>query len=441
MADEGEYSMEREKLRILYIGGRVFPTPTANAINSINVIEELLNNGHSVTYIAVNQDEKNPDKLLGKVDVYSIRNTKYGSLLNKSKEAGLGRSERLNLLYYSFLRKIMNTLNVLKFPDVEPRQSKEIFKLANELHNNISFDAIIGVFRPFSSISSVIMMKDKYPDLVGTAYYLDLLTGSNKPFLMPKFLYKNLSKYGEIKKLSKLDLILMPIKGKSIYSKKDNQSLTKKIRYVDFPVFKIFNKLSNDYSFNAKNRINFVFAGTLNKEYRSPELTLKILESLSSHITNFTLHIFGRGNCDSIINKYTNKLNIEMHGMVPHDEILNSLNNADFLINISNKMENMVPSKIFELFSTGKPIINFVSNKNDAAFEYFAKYPSVCSINAWNNFDDNLKLLVNFISSEKDKKYDVLKIREHFIENTPEYTARILEENIVSLISNNIRRK
>lgn len=433
--------MGKEKLKILYIGGRVFPTPTANAINSINVIEELLNNGHTVTYIAVNQDEKVTEKLLGRVDVYNIKNSTYGSLLNKSKESDLEGRERLKLFFYTFLRKITNVMNVFKYPDVEPKQSKEIFKLANKLYNNTKFDAVIGVFRPFSGISSAIMMKQAYPEIISIAYYLDLLRSSSKPFLMPKFLYKYLSKYGEIRRLSKLDRILLPKKGKSIYSEKAYQGIANKIVYVDFPVFKISDNLSRNTPFDDNNGINFVFAGTLNKDYRNPELTLKILESLSHQIDNFTLHIYGRGNCGYIINNYTSKFNIKLHGMVSHNEILHALDQADFLVNISNKMDNMVPSKIFELFSTGKPIINFVSNKNDASFEYFQKYPSVCFINEWDDFNDNLSSLINFILKEKNKRYDLLKIKEHYTENTPEFTVNILEESIKDLNSINIRGK
>lgn len=419
-------------MNILYIGGRIYPTATANSINSINVIEELVNMGHSVTYIALDQDVTEPTILLDKVNVYAIKCTKFGMLLNKSNEQELNLLERIKFEFHTIIRKIRNAIYLLKFPDVDPTQSNEAFTLADKLHKKLSFDAVVGVFRSFSGVSAAIMMKKKYPDLVCGGYYLDIIAGSKKPSLIPNILYRYLCKRGELGAFSKLDFLLMPISGKKIYSDIAYKNIESKIRYVDFPLFKINDVNCSYYLDFEQHKLNLVFAGFLDSDYRNPEFMLKVLKALSKQTKPIVLHIYGRGNCNNIINKYKDITNFEIiiHGMVSHDEVLCALEKADFLINISNKMENMVPSKIFELFSTGKPIINFIYNKDDISNIYFDKYPSECRIFEWGNIEDECQKALDYVQKEIGVKYSKLDIEKKYFENTPHYTANILVESI-----------
>ena len=57
-------------------------------------------------------------------------------------------------------------------------------------------------------------------------------------------------------------------------------------------------------------------------------------------------------------------------GRVSHTVAIQYMSEADFLLNIGNSISSMVPSKIFEYISTGKPIISIYSNINDSS-QYF----------------------------------------------------------------------
>ena len=99
----------------------------------------------------------------------------------------------------------------------------------------------------------------------------------------------------------------------------------------------------------------------------------------------------------------------------------------------NNKTKNIVTSKIFELFSKGKPIINFVRNPDDISLSYFKKYPAVLNVNEWESPQKYLEKLNAFITSEKGKQYNAEEIRKNYFENTLEYFVDILEKLILEV--------
>ena len=414
--------------RILFITGKYLPNPSANGVNVGYIIEELQRRGHNLVCISIRQIEGVPYEVLNETPIYNIKATKYGELLQLSKEGNLNVWKCIYLWWLTLLRKSKSVLIMRKFPNVEPSQSKTAYRLACKLHEQNAFDCVIGVFRPFSGVAAAICMKRKYPNLLCGAYYLDLISGSTKPLFAPRKLYEKLCYEGEIKAFKELDFILMAKGGESTYSDDKYNSVNSKIRYIDFPVFNTkTGKHSIDYD---KTKVNLVYAGTLDKNYRNPTYMLQMMEKVNKQISGIVLHIYGRGNCGSIIKKYKCVCSYQSieHGMVSHDYVLSAMQQADFLINISNSTQNIVPSKIFELFSTGKPILNFISNKNDISKTYFDKYPSVCTLSEWDGVEKQVASLREFILKEKGKHYAIEELQEKFVENTPEFTVNIIEE-------------
>lgn len=416
--------------KILFITDRFLPTPSANTICTINIIQELKARGHEIIAVSVNQDEEQPFMMYESIPLYGIKDTKFGKLLQLKRENKLSVNGKIKLNVLFYFRKIKNIMNVLKFPDVEPTQSRAAIKLVEKLYKENAIQCIIGVYRPFSGVAAAIEMKKKHPELLCGAYYLDLIYGATKPSLVPNKLYEVLCYRGELKAFVNLDFILMAKGGERIYSKDSYRSISSKIKYIDFPVF--YHKPSNYKVKYESDKINFVYAGTLDRNYRNPTYMLNALEEISAHINNVVIHIYGSGNCASIINQYKEKDRFEIleHGMVSHDHVLSAMQQADFLINISNNKKNIVPSKIFELFSTGKPILNFMSNKDDYSKQYFDKYPCVCMVTEWNDMEKEVEKLKCFIETEKGKSYSIEELEARYIENTPGFTADIIESTI-----------
>lgn len=337
-----------------------------------------------------------------------------------------------NIKFYILFisRKIKNIIGVLNFPNVDYLQARKVSKLAEKIYKEHNYDYIMSVFRPYSAVAAGIYMKRKYPEIISVANYLDLISGANKPKIISESLYKKMCIRGDVNTFSELDAIIMAKGGENVYKDDTYKKVNDKLTYVDFPVFTVKESKKNYIKKNS--RLHFMYAGTLDKEYRSPEYMLNILDLISNDIENITLDIYGRGNCADIINEFKDKAKFKIveHGMVPHEEIVSAMMASDFLINISNKTQNIVPSKIFELFSIGKPIVNFISNPDDITKEYFDKYPCVRNINQWEEPSKYYDKLQSFIKSETGKQYNLSEIREKYFENTPEYFANIFESII-----------
>lgn len=416
-------------MKILFISGRVIPTPTANSIISKNIANELEAMGHRVTYIAVNQNIQPTSQ--EEFETHSVRSTLYGRVLAKKNERGLSSKEKFLWCLLSIVRKIQNILILPSYPDVDPIQSAEIYKLAQNLYRAEKFDVIIAVFRPFSSLSALIKLKKNIPNVVCGAYFLDLCTESQKPKVMPRGLFNTLWNRAEDRVFKKSDFILLPKSAQRRYETDQYAIHKEKIEFCEFPAF-VEPHLHEERDYSCKQKgVIIVFAGTMNCFYRNPDYILRVLAEVSNSIPDISLHVYGRGNCGEILKKYENILGIHLHGMVEHKVVMNAYANATFVLNISNTYNDLVPSKIFELFASGKPIINVVKNTEDSTLKYFEKYPSVCNIEEWKEIGIQIKKVERFIVCERGKYYDPNSFYEKFEQNTPKYIAKRIVERIL----------
>ena len=82
-------------------------------------------------------------------------------------------------------------------------------------------------------------------------------------------------------------------------------------------------------------------------------------------------------------------------------------------MNVGNKCTNQMPSKMLEYLSTGRPIINFYSNK-DSQYEMIEKYPLGLNIGR----DDNNAVLKvqTFCNEMKGKQLNYEEVEAIFPE-------------------------
>lgn len=248
---------------------------------------------------------------------------------------------------------------------------------------------------------------------------------------MPERLYDWLLMRENLSAGSLFDMSLIPIGGKKLFSATEYKSILSKIRFVDFPTFISAGKeLGTSDKRSKESRTVITYAGTLDTIYRNPDMLLNTLNDVSKETGRIDLNIYGINDCNEIFAKYNSNplFQINNFGFATHDIVINAMLESDFLVNVSNKIQDAVPSKIFELFSMGKPIINYVFDSNDITTQYFGKYPCVMNIYSWEDLNIKTMALSMFIKDYKGINYDADKIRERYIENTPGYTVDIIEE-------------
>ena len=173
--------------------------------------------------------------------------------------------------------------------------------------------------------------------------------------------------------------------------------------------------------------INIIFSGLLSANQRDPRPIIQLLNNCI-YAERINLIFFSMG-ANEVLNDAKKKFkgSITIHDYIPLAELHTMYIYADYLLNISHVNSNMVPSKIFEYMSYGKPIISTFTTKGDAAQTYISRYSEGLCIDLNNPEETNINLLDTFFSSEhKIIPFDIVK--EQFIENTPESYIQVFDD-------------
>lgn len=201
-----------------------------------------------------------------------------------------------------------------------------------------------------------------------------------------------------------------------------------KIIKVELPC--VYNRVSSSkpsIDFD-KRYINILFTGMLIGEYRSIDYFLKVFEAICS--VNKMIRVYFQGDIfnkklTEYIERYPN--NVFIVDRSSSDVAFANMKEANVLLNIGNNVENMVPSKIFEYFSAGKPILNIRKIKNCPSSIYFSKYPAYYTINEYEDF--KIDEILSFLETNKDVNIDFKYVENKFNKNTLSYVSKLVWEN------------
>ena len=220
-----------------------------------------------------------------------------------------------------------------------------------------------------------------------------------------------------------------PVLKRQYLQHKGYMQYAEKIKAVEFPNIREYKPKADVISaieFDS-DYINILFCGILTDEFRSPEHTLKSLAPLFDKGEKVRIYFMGVNNSrilDEYIARYPQ--NVFFRERVSADVAFATMEKADVLFNISNTLDNQVPSKIFDYFSMGKPVLNLQKIENCPAQEYFEKYPICLNMKEFEETDS--EQLWEFLESSKGGKVDFSQVKEIYKEATVEYVADVMEK-------------
>ncbi len=362
--------LEKHLQKILILCSTYGSNGSASGICVRNVAQELLKRSVQVFCIADSEIDESFRNVDG-VFVYGVKQ----SLYNRAKCRLLGRNLFFDIIHF-FVLFIRRIISIPFFPNTEYIRAIKVYRKTKKIIRKEQISVVIGCYRPFESIYTLLRLKKLYGRKIFTiAYHLDLLTSPNTKNLFVERYQKFRSSKVVCKEIKKLDYIVLPRSVENLVPESE------KILYTDFPIYvKSGHTIPFDLPYK-KNCMNFVYIGTLNLQNRNP---LSFIEFLNCYKLKYdrkvSFHIWGvvDEQLFSSINEFDY---VEYHGMLANDSVEYALQNSDFIVNISNKITaNMIPSKIFQYFGIGKPIINFVENANDASLTYFERYGGCVNI-------------------------------------------------------------
>ena len=209
------------------------------------------------------------------------------------------------------------------------------------------------------------------------------------------------------------------------------ESFRSKMQVLDFPALAAPEaKESTKHS----GRIKCVFVGSLYPDIRTPHYALELFSA--ANLSDCELVFVGGGWQNypaDFLAPYKKVLGnrLVITGPVPKSQADCWLEEADVLISLGNSVHNQVPSKIFEYFAAGKPILHLAKLQDDPCIPYFKRWPLALSLWEQQGHDaDICKQLACFLTEKAACRLPFSQAEELFRENTPAYAADLIEKCI-----------
>ena len=381
---------------ILILCGHYSDEKYSNSICVKNLAECFVNHGHNVVVIAWGECESVPLTSNG-VEVNYIKEPQYPLLIERiNKKGGIAK------ILFKVIHLVRSLILLPFYPNVTPRIARLYFSKADAIIKNNRIDVVLATYTPFDGIWAGIKLKRKYGDSISlVTYHLDLMSSpDNEGFV--KALKVRRSKRAFKSELDTADKVLLP--------ENINVEKNAKLSFVGFPLYiKNTNCGISNFTFPT-DCINLTYIGSLSKSNRDPSYAIKMIEKLSvSYGIRVMFHVWGIIGDKACADSINSSIYVKYHGTIKNEEVPSILSKSDFLVNISNKITyKMMPSKIFQYFAIGRPILDFVSNENDVSLPFFEKYPASFVIKEYEQkIDDIGNSVYNFITTNKDKTVEM----------------------------------
>ena len=367
--------------KYIFISGSYDPYPTANGVCAKAIERGLKNARNEVVYIVPrhNLNQAFVENINGNT-VYFVPKSidevhKNISLLLRNS---LPRPEKGVLkVAYLFVRILFKLLALFRFKSTREvafnKYKAQSVSIIKSLIENENPYAIVTFSVPFDSHlfthEALLKMKNKpkwFIFMFDAHSYRDGTEIEAKRFREQELLC-----FREADKCFLLDVL------ETDYSQYNE--FKDKIQYFHLPFLQI--PLKVHYFGNCinteLNKINFLFAGTLYDQGRPVDYLVDYIEEFAKHNSQF--HLIGKiypENLEKILS-LNSKYNgiVKYYGRRERSFVLESLTQADCLINISNNNSNQIPSKILEYIGMVKPIVTFSRTDFDASSLYLDRYP------------------------------------------------------------------
>lgn len=182
---------------------------------------------------------------------------------------------------------------------------------------------------------------------------------------------------------------------------------------------------------SAAGRRRCVFVGSLYPALRTPHYALELFRALNA--PDWELVFVGGGwenYPKNLPEPFARALGdrLEITGPLPRARAEEYLAGADVLLSLGNDLDNQVPSKLFEYFAAGKPVLHLAKRADDPCLPYFARWPlALCLEESEGAGPEVLARLGRFLAGQGGRALPFGEACRLFPENTPEHAADVLE--------------
>lgn len=399
-----------DRQRILFICGHYASPRYANSICVKNLAEEFYKMGCEVWVVGMNDSASQKNSVINGIHTVLLPEPFLIRTENEKE-----KESKLRIIVRCLLRFLHSLYSIFFYPNVDYPRSSKLYEAALQIISEVGINTIVVTYKPYSAIHCGIKIKKKFSDIRLVTYHLDLIMSPhNSSRIVRK--YKNALASRKIEKeLSIVDKMLLPSSAALISSEK--------VSYVDFPLYiPIKDKTVSIDSFK-QDTINIVYVGSLDDYNRNPSYIFDVIKKTPRiYNKNVSLHVWG--GISDIISKELNTNNVIYHGMANPDMVPSILANADFLLSIGNKITySMIPSKIFQIFASKKPVLFIQKHEQDKSARYYLSYCASCVIKEYaNTVQQSIEIIIDFIRDYYKKEINISD--SLFEKSTPNFICK-----------------
>lgn len=409
-------------MKILFLLDELPPTKSANGICAEKVMRALLADGCSVFCICW---KANGNK---EFSVCEIPEKPWNRKVKRWKERDSAYS-RVSFQIARYLYRIKRYFLLPLWPADSLTTARDFYHAAQRIIDKENVTTVVAVNYPGETLLAMKWLKKKYKSKIKCVMYPLDVTLCGVPYgeKLEKMISRKLNRSFMRSCFKVADAMLVLENAQQLYESifQDQQN---KFILCGIPLLEKVIQ-STVLLETASLELHCVYTGNLIKNLRDPKEILDLLSKvvlLNGRKIIFDLYgQMDKGLSDEIGSTHY-PFEFIVHNWVSEAELVGILGQADVLLNIGNREEQLIPSKLFTYMSTGKPILHQCLIENDPCIPYLKKYDNAYVVRVEGTCrEEQVQQASLFLGNLQDKKTDVTKL---FPRCTPQYTAQRLKE-------------
>lgn len=383
--------------------------PDGAAVSNVlrRLVGSLRSNGDSVYVAAV----FHPESLSSKAD--DVSRTLSCTALSNRQIKNMGAIDAVRLI----AKKIICKSSYFQKGDYLNKELSSCFVASAKKYIGKNIDVVVPVVGELAAADAAITIRNRYwPNAKLIPYLLDPIV--ERETFSKTFIGERIS-FEEALFRNSDAVVTTPI----LRNIKANSVFASKIEAVEFPgIVCNCEQCSNEQNF-VSGPLRLVFAGTLFPDIRKPDVVLEAFSGISKEKAQ--LFIAGAG-CEEVVSYWSERSDgsIVSLGKLSLGESEKLVSSADILVNIGNSVTNQLPSKIFDYFSLGKPILNFCKACDCPTLSYMSRYPLAFSVMEASPILQIREQVEQFVVEKGRERISFDEVESVFSDCTPRYVAR-----------------
>ena len=407
---------------------------SANVLCDEKIMKELQKTGeyeiHCLTY---QYEWQKREDIIDGFYIHRIKKSIFWDIYTWSRHHAEKKITKLIHILHRINLRIKQTVTIPIYPCYEPINSLIYAGSAKKLYKKYKFDLVFAEHNGFDTLYAGHKLKQYAGDnITFIAALWDPFTGSKLAKYLPQKYAERRMEKSEAKILNNADCVIAMHSSKPYHMQHSSKKpWFSKYRFLDIPgiVEPVIKDLPDNYT--NPDMINLLYAGHIFVPDRDPSFLIDCIDQVKwPKPVNLIFLCAGKGKEVLEEKKKTFHGTIMNCGYVDQDELHQIMNNVDGFLNIGSYNPGMVPSKIFEYMSYGKPVISTYVDESDASKEYLEKYPLGICLNKDLPNENNVELLQTFAGEKIGLSIPFSEVKHLFTENTPSSYLSIIEDTM-----------